>query len=193
MWKQKGLQCKPGPETYLWWKLRIKRSRTRNVIFSFSWPEMGVHTKEGCISRDRKTWSVSTRKKPGHPERGLQFGSCIHSPSFYWLSSRSQTRCSKNEVTKTQGGWEVCSITAAKRKPSLLHTRHPQWLCLPRSQPLHLLKPAMKTMTDRNNRDCYGGTSHVSGAWLGFLCAWLFRWFRFVTPPLRVTDEGTKT
>lgn len=138
------------------------------------------HGLRGVFTQRRGVSLETGKQDPLEPERNLdtQRGVC----SLGHLSSRSQTRRSKNEVTKTQGGLEVCSITAAKRKPSLLHTRHPQSLCLPRSQPLRLLKPVMKPMTDSINRGCYRGTSHVSGAWLGFLCTGLFRTFRFVLP-----------
>lgn len=166
MWKQKRLQCKPGPETYLWWKLKIKHNRTHNVIFSRG---LWVFTQRRGVSLE------TGKHDPLVPGRNLdsQRGVCIlghvliHRVFIDYLAEAKRD-AARTRWLRTQGGLEVCSIRAAKRKPSLLHTRHPQWLCLPRSQPLHLLKPAMKTMMDSNNRDCLQGHFSCLGclAWL---------------------------
>lgn len=133
------------------------------------------------VFTQRRGVSLETGKQdPLDPDRNLdtQRGVC----RLGHLSSRSQTRCSKNEVTKTQGGLEVYSIAAAKRKGNPAPYQA-STVALP---PQVSASPSLQTCSEDNVGQyqpwLLSATSHVSGAWLGFLCPWLFRTFRFVLP-----------
>lgn len=119
------------------------------------------------VFTQRRGVSLETGKRdPWEPERNLdtQRGVC----RLGHLSSRSQTRCSKNEVTKTQGGLEVCSIAAAKRKGNPAPYQASTVALPPQVSALHLFKPAVKTMSDSTNRGCYRPLLMSRGLGLAF-------------------------